>query len=198
MAEVDLFLRLDGIAGESTDDVHRGEIDVVAFSWAEHLPLAGPGGGTATGRVQMGELQVIAPTSSASPPLMLACASGRHVRSATLSARRPGEGRRDHLVIKLDDVIVTGYRVLANESGDDTVPTDQVSLSFGRIEYVYTPEQPDGSAGTPVTAAWDDRRVVKKAATRAAVPKKRTPSGAAARVPAAAKKATKKATGRAR
>jgi type VI secretion system secreted protein Hcp len=30
---VDMFLKLDGIDGESEDDAHKGEIDVLAFSW---------------------------------------------------------------------------------------------------------------------------------------------------------------------
>ena len=35
MAAVDYFLKLDGIEGESADLTHKGEIDVLSFSWAE-------------------------------------------------------------------------------------------------------------------------------------------------------------------
>jgi type VI secretion system secreted protein Hcp len=30
---VDVFLKVDGINGESTDSRHRGEIDVLSWSW---------------------------------------------------------------------------------------------------------------------------------------------------------------------
>jgi type VI secretion system secreted protein Hcp len=30
---VDFFLKLDGIPGESKDKAHKGEIDVLAWSW---------------------------------------------------------------------------------------------------------------------------------------------------------------------
>ena len=33
MALFDAFLKLDGIKGEATDDKHKGEIDVLEFSW---------------------------------------------------------------------------------------------------------------------------------------------------------------------
>lgn len=184
MAGIDLFLKLDGIVGESTDRDHRGEIDVAAFSWAEHLALAGgTGGGAGTGKAEFGDLQVIARTSVASPVLMLACASGRHLRTARLAGRRNGEGQRDHLVLTLTDVVVTTYRVGADESGDHTLPTDQLSLTFKSLEYTYVPQRPDGSAGTPVTVSWDRARngPVAKATTKKAA----TPRNAAAKKAAA-------------
>ena len=33
-AAVDTFLKIDGIDGESTDDKHKGEIEVFAWSWS--------------------------------------------------------------------------------------------------------------------------------------------------------------------
>ncbi len=30
---VDYFLEIDGVEGESTDAGHKGEIDVLSFSW---------------------------------------------------------------------------------------------------------------------------------------------------------------------
>lgn len=183
MAAVDLFLKLDGIDGESTDARHAREIDVVAFSWAEHLALAGGSGGAGSGKVEFGDLQVIARSSVASPALLLACATGRHVRTARLSGRRRGEGQRDHLVLTLTDVVVTTYRVGADESGDHTLPTDQFALSFRALEYTYVPQRPDGSAGPPVTVSWDRSRnaPVSKAAAKKAAPKKATATRAAAR-----------------
>ena len=169
MAAVDLFLEIDGIAGESTDKAHRDAIEAVAFSWAEHLSASGgTGGGGGVGKVQFGELQVVARTSVASPFLMASCASGRHHATARLSVRRRGDKAKDHLVLALTDVTVNGYRVGANESGDDDTPTDQISLAFGRIEYTYTPVDARGRNGTPVTATWDVAANAPAATTRAA------------------------------
>lgn len=35
MAQVDFFLKIDGIKGESTDKAHKGEIEIESFSWGE-------------------------------------------------------------------------------------------------------------------------------------------------------------------
>ena len=40
MAAFDYFLKLDGIPGESTDAKHKGEIDVLSWSWGESPEIA--------------------------------------------------------------------------------------------------------------------------------------------------------------
>ena len=54
MAAFDYFLRLDGIPGESVDAKHKGEIDVLSWSWGEIAADAGaaPGGGAGAGKVR--------------------------------------------------------------------------------------------------------------------------------------------------
>ena len=46
MAAIDYFLKLDGISGESKDSKHKGEIDVLSFSFVEtQSGSPGVGGG---------------------------------------------------------------------------------------------------------------------------------------------------------
>ena len=152
---MDLFLKIDGIAGESTDKAHRGELDASAFSWGEHVqvvPTGGAGGGAGVGKVTIGDLQVVLPTSLASPLLMVSCASGRHHATAKLTVRRDGKVE-DLLVIKLQDVMITSYRAGVNES--DTIATDQISLAFQKIEMTVTSIGPKGGPGQSVRAGWD-------------------------------------------
>ena len=40
MAAFDYFLKLDGIPGESIDAKHKGEIDVLSWSWGESQEIA--------------------------------------------------------------------------------------------------------------------------------------------------------------
>ena len=83
MAAFDYFLKIDGIAGESVDSKHKDEIDVLSWSWGESNPApASPGGGGGAGKVQMNDLHVSANLTKAGPQLLLACASGKHLKSA--------------------------------------------------------------------------------------------------------------------
>jgi type VI secretion system secreted protein Hcp len=150
---VNYFLRIDGIQGESTDEKHKGEIPVLSFSWgeAQSAPPVGGGGGGA-GKVTMSPLNVSAVTSKASPPLLLACATGKHLKSATLTGRRAGgKAQLEFLTFSLSDVLVSDYQI----SGSEDTPMDSVSLSFGKIEVEYREQKADGSAGAVSKAGWD-------------------------------------------
>ena len=111
MAAFDYFLKLDGIPGESTDAKHKGEIDVLSWSWGESQEIApNAGGGSGTGKVAMTDLHVSANLSKASPQLLLACAAGKHIKSAVLTGRKAGKEQTEFLTFSLSDVLVSGYQ----------------------------------------------------------------------------------------
>src|SRR5918992_2438205 len=97
VAAFDYFLKIDGIAGESADSKHKGEIDVESWSWGETQSGSSGVGGGGAGKVQMQDLHVTASMSKASPQLMLACASGTQLKSAVLTGRRAGASQLEFL-----------------------------------------------------------------------------------------------------
>ncbi len=152
----DIFLKIGDIKGESLDDKHKDEIDVMSFSWGVTQTGTGAlGGGAGAGKVQFHDFHFSSKTSKASPKLFLACASGEHIKDAALSVRRSTETRApdDYLVIKMNDVLISSYQT--GGSGQDDRPTDEVSLNFAKIEFTYKPQKPDGSFDAPITEAWD-------------------------------------------
>jgi type VI secretion system secreted protein Hcp len=161
MAAIDYFLKLDGISGESRDSKHKGEIEVLSFSFAEtHPGGSGPGGGGGgAGKVQMSDFSFTAKTSKASPQLFLHCAQGRHIKQALLTVRKAGGTQQEYLKIKLNDVLVSSY-ALGGEA-DDAQPDDSFSLKFTKISYDYSPQKADGSLDAPVHGGWDLTKHVK-------------------------------------
>ena len=94
MAAVDYFLKFDGIKGESTDSKHKDEIDVESWSWGEtQTGTQGPGGGGGAGKVQMQDFHFVMQLNRSSPLLAKACATGQHIKSATLTTRKAGKGQ---------------------------------------------------------------------------------------------------------
>jgi type VI secretion system secreted protein Hcp len=143
---VDYFLKLDGIEGESTDNKHAKEIDVEAWSWGESQTgssVPGGGGGGA-GKVSMQDFSFVMKFNKASPKLMLACATGKHIKSARLAVRRAGQGQQDYLTFTFLDVLVSSYQTGGAEASGLT-PVDQVSLRYAKIEVEYKTQKPDGS-----------------------------------------------------
>jgi len=147
------FLKIDGIPGESLDAKHKDEIEVLSWSWGESQPApVSAGGGAAGGKVAMGDLQVTTQTSRASPQLLLACAAGKHLKSAVLTGRKAGRGQAEYLTFSLSDVLVSGYQTGASEA---EAPLDSIALSFSKIEVSYKQQKADGSLAPAIRVGWD-------------------------------------------
>lgn len=158
MAAVDYFLKVEGIPGESQDAKHKDEIEVFAWSWGESAAGRGAseGSGRGVGKVQLQDFHFTSRISKASPKLMQACASGRHIQSAVLTARRSGNKGAEFLTFLLSDVLVSSYQTGGEEG--DVAPVDSVGLDFARIEVEYRATKPDGSPGGSVKFGWDVKR----------------------------------------
>ena len=155
MAAVDYFIKFDGIKGESADAKHKDEIDVESWSWGEtHSGGASSGGGGGTGKVSMQDFHFVMRLNTASPGLMKACATGQHIKMATLSGRKAGKSQQDYLTFKFHDVLVSSIETGGSESAD-VVPTDQVSFNFAKLEVDYKQQNPDGSLGPAVQFRYD-------------------------------------------
>jgi type VI secretion system secreted protein Hcp len=181
----DGFLKLDGIKGESADAKHKGEIDIISFSFgASQAGIQATGGGGGAGKVQIYDMHFYKKVDASSPLLFLNCATGTHIKEATFIVRKAGGQQLEFLKIKLTDVLIssikphgqgeqneewhsnlglgaaaghqTGPAAGAVKSWGDEVPFENLSLNFAKIEYSYQPQGADGKAqGGPIMAGWD-------------------------------------------
>lgn len=72
------FLKIDGIDGESTQADHKGEIELLSFTWGVSRPPAGARAARST-RAALNSFTIVKRLDKASPKLMQACAMGRHI-----------------------------------------------------------------------------------------------------------------------
>jgi type VI secretion system secreted protein Hcp len=150
MAAFDYFLKIDGIKGESSDAVHRGEIDVESWAWGE--TQARPPEGGRAGKVAMSDFSFTTKLSKAAPKLFLSCAEGSHIKAAWLTARRTAAKADYFLKWRFSDLLISSYQTGAS-SGE--APVDQVSFNFAKIEVEYKEQKADGSFGAGFKAGWD-------------------------------------------
>ena len=154
MAQAQYFLKIESIEGESTDERHRGEIEVESFGWGEtQAGGVGHGGGAGAGKVQAQDLQIVKKVDKSSPLLMMGCATGQHFKSAILTARKAGGGQLEYLKITIEDALISSYQI--GSSQGSVLPTDQVGLAFARLEMSYREQKPDGSPGSEVEQKFD-------------------------------------------
>ena len=155
MAIADYFLKLDGIEGEAQDSKHKNEIDLESWSWGETQTgthVAGGGGGA--GKVAMQDFHFVMRVNKASPKLLLACATGQHIKEGTLTCRKAGKEQQEFLKVKFTDLLVSSYQTGGSANGD-VVPLDQISLNFAKIEVEYKEQKADGTLGGAVKAGYD-------------------------------------------
>lgn len=151
----DAFLKIDGIEGESPDDKHKGEIELLSHSFrAIQTGTMGSGGGGGAGKVDMHDFDFVMKVNKASPKLLLACASGDHIKSAIFTCRKAGKEQQEFLKYTFSDVLVSSFQT-GGSSGGDVIPTEQISLNFGKIEMEYKEQKKDGTLGGAIKAGWD-------------------------------------------
>jgi type VI secretion system secreted protein Hcp len=157
---VDMFLKLDGIKGESKDSKHKEEIHIESFSWGmAQTGSFGSGGGGGAGKVSVHDISITKYVDKASCDLMYACASGKHIPSGLLTVRKAGEKPLEYLKIKLTDILVSSLQEGGSGGGDQV--TESVSLNFAKFQVDYQEQKPDGSGSPAGSMGWDVKANVK-------------------------------------
>lgn len=150
---VDMFIKIGDLKGESVDDKHKGEIDVLAWSWgmsqSGNTHVAAGGG---AGKVNVQDLSFTKHLDKASPNLMQYCCNGKHFADALLTVRKAGENPLEYLKITLKDLIIAA--VTTGGSGSEDRLTENVTLNFAEFKVEYTPQKKDGSGDAAVTVGW--------------------------------------------
>jgi len=155
MAQVDYFLKIDGVDGESTDDKHKGEIEVESWSFGgTNSGSFSSSGGGGSGKVMLNDFSFVKKIDKASAKLFTACATGEHLKTATLVCRKAGKEQQEFLTIVLSPILVSSFQS-GGSAGSDVIPMDQISMNYAKIEFKYKEQKPDGSLGGEVVGGWD-------------------------------------------
>lgn len=143
----DVFLKLDGIIGESRVRGHEGEIQLDSFSFG--LTNTGGGGeGGGAGRAVFQDFHFTSKVGKHSPQLFLACAKGMSISGGLLTLDSVSVAGKlvPDLKITFEKVSITEYKVMdiASLKLEDAVspegglitsgPEDSASFSFLRVE----------------------------------------------------------------
>jgi type VI secretion system secreted protein Hcp len=151
----DVFLKLDGIEGDSIDADYPKQIQVDAYS----LGTTGANVSSASARgaskpPALHSLEIRAHVSGASAKMFKAAATGQPIKKAVLTMRKSGGGQEPFYVLTLSDVHITRFNN-GGKSGESDLPLDEFELDFGKIEIEYRPQDAKGNLGAPVKIAVD-------------------------------------------
>jgi type VI secretion system secreted protein Hcp len=152
----DIFAKIGDIKGEATDAKHKDEIEVLSFSWGvtNPAPAGGSGGGGGSGKATFQDLSIVHRIDKASPKLFEACATGKHLPEATITHRKAGKGQQEYLIVKMNDVIITGV-VHSGSAGEPDTGSETVMMAFAKVALDYKAQKFDGSLDAAVHFGYD-------------------------------------------
>ena len=151
---LDMFLDLTGTKGESVDKVHAGKIDILSWQWGlanSGTFHTGKGGGS--GKSSFQDISITKYIDTATPDLMLYCASGKHFDKGQIIVRKAGDTPVEYLKIDLTKVLVSGYAT--GGSGGEERLTERITLNFAEVKVTYAAQTDKGGKGSGPVFGWD-------------------------------------------
>lgn len=134
-----IYLRIDGIPGESQHERHEDWIEILSFNWSEANNAVSRAGGNRAGKVVSEAFHFVKMYDKSSPMLFLYCASGKHIKSVDLEVIRPLDGENEGVFIEynFEDVVITFYQTSGDINRSPGV-LDEFSLDFAKLRIRYT------------------------------------------------------------
>lgn len=128
-----LFLKLDGIDGESIDAKHKKQIEVGSFSMAAG-PSQGSPFGSGAGKSTIQSFTITKQIDKASPLLFKTAGLGQHIKLGTVAfAKGTGGKEVDYLTFTFTDLLVSGI----TDGVAHNKPVEQVTFSFQKAKETF-------------------------------------------------------------
>ena len=154
---VDMFLKIEGIDGESTDDAHPKWIELRSFNHGVVQPLSGASGtgGRTGGRADFQHFEVVKTVDNATCDLNIYCAKGEHIPSIEIELCLATGDKHTFMKYVMEDVIVSAVQPGGSSDGDEVRPLEEVSFAYGKVKWEYTPIDHTGKPGAAVYRTWN-------------------------------------------
>jgi len=155
----DVFLEIDGIPGESTDDKYPDQIEVLSYSHGLSQPTSGisrSSGGAASGeRCNHGDFTVVHSLDKASPKLVEKMCKGEHIATVNVHLCRATSDKTEYMTYEMKNVLVTSLQTGGSASGEYALPLETITFNYGEMKWKYTEtDHETGSSKGSVEFGW--------------------------------------------
>ena len=156
------YLKFDGVDGECKDPAHDKWIDVSSIQFGAGRAITGAGSTRNVGPATHQDVKVTKWIDKSTPILMESVCKGKVYPKVeievTAAGYDPTSSNTTYLTYVLENVIISSYST--GGVGGDTVPTEELSLNFTKIEYSYSSQNNNTGEvefSTNVTCVVEDR-----------------------------------------
>jgi type VI secretion system secreted protein Hcp len=152
----EIFLKLDGITGESTKTGATDDIEIFSFSNGASNPSSVSfGTGSGAGKVDLSSISLQKQLDKASPSLFLACCKGTHIATGSMFVRESTGSDNPQIFFQYDMKEVFIDSISWGGAAGGGKPSESLSVSFKSIEITYWPQDTTGKLGDKIPAGWD-------------------------------------------
>lgn len=151
---VDMYMRIDGVTGESKDGNHQGWTNIRSYAWGASQPgnmSIGSGGGL--GKASFSDLRITAMVDRATPAVLKYCANGKHVSTIEVSVCKAGGSQIEYLRITLNEVLVTSVDQSAANDSDAVMVT--YTFQAAKVKQQYWEQTDQGTKGGESVLSWN-------------------------------------------
>ena len=119
---LDMFMRIEGVSGESKDSNHKSWTDIQSFSWGAEQPGSmSSGGGGGAGKVNFDDLTVVAAIDKAAPTVLKNCSVGQHLGKVEISVCKAGGNQVEYSRTTLEDVLITDVKFVGAKENESLI-----------------------------------------------------------------------------
>ena len=157
LGATDMFLKIEGIPGESTADGHTDWIEIVAFNHGISQLVSGAS--RTGGRADFMPFSVTKTIDKATADLHIYWANGKHIPTVEAEFCLATGDKHCFMKYTLTDVIVSAVSPNGSQGGDR--PMEKISFTYGKIQWYgkikweYTPIDQAGAARATVDRTWN-------------------------------------------
>ena len=156
--QIKMYLRVDGVQGELTDDLHKGCLEVQAYEHQPHIwgdPHVTEGG--KPDDLRAFRLTVSRPVNKATPALLLQYCKQNAIPTVTLELwREDGSAPQKMMVYTHHEVALNAIRNMKGLAADDP-PTEELTFVCAAMEWAYTEYDVNGKPKPEIRTQWDSR-----------------------------------------
>ncbi|MBP2168623.1 type VI secretion system secreted protein Hcp [Erwinia toletana] len=150
----DIYMKIQGIEGESQDANHKGWITISSFEWSANQPVNSQGG--TIGRVEYQDLHVQTMVDKATPAIMRYMSNGKPIEKVEISTCHANDGQVEYLRITLQDVLITS--AYYHGSGHGSKVAISYKFRAGKVGQQYWEMTASGARGTESASGWDIKK----------------------------------------
>ena len=154
---IDVYLQIDGIKGESTDDTHKDWIEVSSVSFGVLQPrsaTASSAGGHTSERCEHEDIVFSKLADLATPLLLEQCSMGKTIPKAKIDfMRADSDGKRvTYFNIELENVLISSVSPTVVEGN---ILKENLSLKYSQVKWKYVQQKISGGTGGNTAGGWN-------------------------------------------